>query len=346
MDPSEANSRSPVLPAGLPEDWVFERDLPCPQCRYNLRMLHLPRCPECGTIFRWQALVHIVCPRCGQSLREIDQAVCPRCALALAWERLLGEAPLGKRELYEYSDRPFRAAMRTWVAVLLPRRFWKAIPIELTPAIDRLLRLRRIATVFCVAGLLSLLSTALFTRRGFGAWLTTCAIAFGLPALTALMLPRFTPTLARFNVRRDQLLRCLAYGSIGRGWVGLLFVAASIWGHVRSGLVPPPWWRAGVIYFDLFWFLESASRWLFTSRWWRDYELLIITVVGVLFLWLALAWWWRFLYVSLRHYLRLDPISAVALFLSTQVIALLALMLVLTFALLLTSDGQRLLAGT
>lgn len=43
-------------PPGLPDDWSLDLDLPCPRCRYNLRHLRTPRCPECGTVFRWQSL--------------------------------------------------------------------------------------------------------------------------------------------------------------------------------------------------------------------------------------------------------------------------------------------------
>jgi len=29
-------------------DWLAARDAPCPNCRYTLRGLKVPRCPECG----------------------------------------------------------------------------------------------------------------------------------------------------------------------------------------------------------------------------------------------------------------------------------------------------------
>ncbi|MCC6659887.1 MAG: hypothetical protein IT437_03275 [Phycisphaerales bacterium] len=49
-----AEVRRRVIDAGGPEsarvvrEFVTERDLPCPECGYNLRGLVIPRCPECG----------------------------------------------------------------------------------------------------------------------------------------------------------------------------------------------------------------------------------------------------------------------------------------------------------
>ena len=44
--------------ANTPPDWGhFAGELRCPTCRYNLRGLPHPRCPECGTEFDWQELI-------------------------------------------------------------------------------------------------------------------------------------------------------------------------------------------------------------------------------------------------------------------------------------------------
>ena len=40
-------------PSPTPEPQVIDEDLPCPKCRYNLRGLTVPRCPECGFQFEW-----------------------------------------------------------------------------------------------------------------------------------------------------------------------------------------------------------------------------------------------------------------------------------------------------
>ena len=52
-------------------------------------------------------------------------------------------------------------------------------------------------------------------------------------------------------------------------------------------------------------------------------------VVTTVVLYLSFVWWWRFVWVSLRHYLRLNRPNAVALFLSTQIVGVLVLLLIL-----------------
>lgn len=47
---TDASLSSPPSAAGLDED------LHCPECRYNLRGLTVPRCPECGYTFTWDDL--------------------------------------------------------------------------------------------------------------------------------------------------------------------------------------------------------------------------------------------------------------------------------------------------
>lgn len=324
MVPSKANSRSPVLPAGLPEDWVFERDLPCPQCRYNLRMLHLPRCPECGTMFRWQELLHVLCPRCGQSLEAVDGPHCPRCVLELNWDVLLTEATPLPRKLYEYSDRPVRAAMRTSVAVLLPRRFWRRIPLELSPATRRLTLYGRVTWS---AGVLGCLIALMFggATGSLSGWVIACAFALGLPLITRLALPRFTPTLAKFKIRTDQLRRCFVYASTGVAWIGLCFALVLI--ADRYWLRPPWRWLRWGPHVSVFDFPEAALS-LLSSRWaWRRPWLWLDVVVGGVYWLIGFLWWWRFFYVSLRRYLRLNTVDTLALFFSTQTIAVLLILL-------------------
>ena len=339
MDPETDRRRDPPaearLPSGLSPDWVFDRDLACPQCRYNLRMLRNPRCPECGTLFRWQALLKVDCPRCGEPLGRVEEGACPRCGLALDWKLMLSKAPPAARHLYEYSDRPARAVVRTCFALLLPGRFWRGIPLELPPATGRLRNLHRTATI---VGLVGLLAAGMDGR--FGAWIATCAIALGLPLVTRWALPCFGPTLTRFNVRRDQLLRCAAYGSVGLGWIGVLYCFARLTARVGNTIWPVPrWWGSRVFEIDLL----SAFRALFGHGTLRSSSRFNL-VLGALFFGLALFWWWRCVYVSLRCYLRLGKMDALAVFVSTQLIALLLVMLVITLGLHLTYDGRYFLS--
>ena len=150
------NTTEPVVPPGLPNDWAMPTDVDCPSCGYNLRMLRKPRCPECGNVYRWPALLHICCPRCDQALHETDGEECPKCGLRLVWELLLNQANAIDRGLYEYTKRPIRAVLGAFTATLNPFTFWRRRPLEAPPAMKRLQRLRIVAVIAAIMGLVLL----------------------------------------------------------------------------------------------------------------------------------------------------------------------------------------------
>jgi hypothetical protein len=322
--------RTPPLPAGLPDDWVQPRDVPCPTCRYNLRMLHTPRCPECGSVFRWQQLLRVYCPRCDASLIEVDGDRCPQCDLALNWRALLESGTALDRTLFEYSDHPVRAALQTWVAALNPWSFWRRITLEMPPAVERLRRFQRAGLLTAASGALLLISLSLriATRPPLARpFLALLAMLLTVPLTTSLALPRFTPTLARFRIRSDQLLRCLAYSKCGLFWLGQLFFCGFALAWVGDIPVVARW--AGIrrpLFFSFEVLLgPGLPGFLLLDRWIHGFNL----AVGLAWVFFALVWWWAFLYVALRRYLRLNRRNAVALFLSTQAIGVLLLMVLL-----------------
>jgi hypothetical protein len=324
----------PTLPVGLPDGWVFDRDLYCPTCRYNLRMLHMPRCPECGTVFRWQGLLHIGCPRCGHSLEVVDADACPACGLALNWERLLAEADPARLRQFEYTRHPFRAAWRTWLAALRPRRFWRGISLETPPAVRRLRWLRRAGIATCVGAFAAMhwgQASGLSAALGL---LPIYALVLLLPVVTMLGLPRFTPTLTRFRIRRDQLLRCFAYGSAGVFWTGLLLFLALAITLVVNAVWPVTVIAGGATYqaprlaaypplaLGCLEHPQLLSSGIAACMWFN----IVLTAAIAYF---SFAWWWPFLWAALTTFLQLNRRNALALFLSTQFIGLLAIMIIL-----------------
>lgn len=345
MSTLHAAPAEPLLPAGLAPEWRFDRDLHCPSCRYNLRMLRDPRCPECGTVFRWQMLLHVMCPRCGQDLRREDGATCPHCRLDLVWERLFDAADLerhGRR--YEYTRKPARAMVRTWFAALRPRAFWASIPIELAPAVGRLRAFRAVAFLVALIGLAAVAAVnAAYLPRTLlrvGQWE---ALVLTLPIVTTLLLPGFVPTLARFRVRREQLLRCLAYATSGLALCGVILLVVAVAAVVVSEWARRfpvklwPLWGGGVsvtlLKDYIFVSLSDAVAQLFDISGYyvrgnRQVDWIsAVTLVAVAGL--AFVWWWVFLWRALRDYLRIDAPNALALLLSTQVIGLLTLLWIL-----------------
>lgn len=311
-------------------------------------MLREPRCPECGVVFRWQALLHIGCPRCGENLSAVDGDSCPRCDLPLAWDRLLTEAPALSRRLFEFSRHPMLRGLLTIFGVLFPRRFWRRIPLEANPNVPRLRWFRRIVFGAGSLALFAYVAAELFQAvmgglRGWQLvalpyrWSFVLGVFVGMPLLAPLVLRGFTPTLARFRIRRDQMLRCAAYASTGTLWVGatLVFVlfadVAIAWSvgipfavFSRMIRVVP---MAGVEE----WLRprrpprRRAVPWTWSAWAWRTLPLVFDGFLIALGL-----WYWVFLYISLRQYLRLDRWNALALIVSTFAIVTVAIPTVVT----------------
>ncbi len=330
------------LPPGLPEDWRLDQDLACPVCDFNLRTARTPRCNECGTNFRWQTLLQIGCPRCGVPLFEHDGDACPKCRLDLNWELLLGQADPARSKLFEYSRRPLRTAPGTWIAAILPARFWRRIPLESPPKIRRLRWLQIWAWVVFLLGAASFSAVSIFLARVSTRLIyplevgATYTLIFAVPPIvTALLLPVFGQTLARYRIRRKQLLRVSSYGLSGLVWLSIVYVLASIALLVTyaSGAVKLNAWGMRIPYYidpregigALVHLARSQYQALPLSLpfWLGNVAFVVITfAIGVL-------WWLRFIFVAFCGYLRLRQMDAWALLVGTQVIALLAAMLLL-----------------
>lgn len=305
----------PVLPEGLSPDWRFERDLGCPTCQYNLRMAREPRCPECGTIFRWQAVLRISCPRCARSLDQTDERVCPECALDLNWDKLLGDADPEKLRHFEYSRSPLRCLPSILVGVSRPKRFWAEIPIELPPVVSRLRRLEVALALFALisVGVFALVADSYRTIADL--FVLVCA-----PWLTLKILPWFVPTLNRYRVRPEQMRRVTAYTATThfRSGIVMLFVVALVvtaqfwWpiGPAASPLWLNPGWLLGL----LFWGGPGIDRALVSFN----------VIFGGLLVWFGFVWPTHFLAISLRRYLRIDRSNVFALLFCTQMIVLMA----------------------
>ena len=329
-------SDSARLPVGVPDEWVQTNDLPCPTCGYNLRMLHNPRCPECGSIFRWQALLHVTCPRCEAPLVNEDGAACPRCTLALDWKLLLNSSIAIDRHHYEYTNRPVQAAIRAMFQVLRPKRFWQNIRLESTPVQPRLRRLLFVAILTQLVAVFAVMLVNLRAARVgwpqiqelYAIWVLLLA----LPAITTLVLPRFTPTLRLFTIRRDQLLRCSTYAYVGLMWPASLITLIALTAMVGSltGWLPT---TGSSPYFSL----ESAfslRNALLVLQFGSRASQIFVLMSWALLLVIApfqLLWWWLFFFQSLHKYLRLDLKNAAAILASTAAISILITTVLLCF---------------
>lgn len=83
---------------------VVDENVDCPRCGYDLRLLTVPRCPECGLPFAWEQIV--------------------------ASARLRHATPLFE---YHWRTRPFRSLLGTAARTLYPPALWRCVPIMLAP---------------------------------------------------------------------------------------------------------------------------------------------------------------------------------------------------------------------
>lgn len=195
-----------------------------------------------------------------------------RCALELDWARLLGERDPAEFTQFEYTLRPWRAATGVLFSTLFPHRFWRRVRIESPPAVHRLRRLRAFCgAVFALGAVslflvLSLTVTGRVSRESFeqaAGWLAPAVP----PLVTAALMPVFTPTLSRFRIRRDQLLRVFAYGACGLVWLGWLYVAIATISIAALYLVPfLPATIAALVPQPFFPDLLGGLDWLTTDR--------------------------------------------------------------------------------
>ncbi len=222
MDEACVNNEAP--------NWSeLDIELSCPRCAYNLKMLTLPRCPECGLHFQWDELIRAV--------KEFN----------------------ARPPIFEYHWRyhPIRSFLFTCWMCLQPWRLWRWLPLSAVPVARALLFL----LVFVIASLILIsLSKAIvwqeFSNLRYGKAVTAASAAFHGPMLRRciygtlhelavpsllmftiwLTIQIFRQTIARYRVRQKHILRIFVFCWIGVvGWqflcdfVLLMIVMPMIW---------------------------------------------------------------------------------------------------------------------
>lgn len=230
----------PLQPDGQPDWDRVSFDPLCPRCDYNLRMLTVQRCPECGFEFEWARVFDLT-----------------RQRHAFLFE-------------HNWHRRPVRALLVTFWRALRPWSFWLRVslydevrvgPLLFVLILGILLGPATIVTlVYCAIGILELLESgprqsqiafafrfmadALVSRSGFG---RTALVSWTSgQLLAALMLCTLRQTLARCRVRTAHVIRVAAYAALGGGAV--LGAACVAWTVVLTLVAPPryvvniTWW--------------------------------------------------------------------------------------------------------
>ncbi len=215
--PESPSSLEAWLDGDEPNWEVIDLDLPCSRCGYELRMLTVPRCPECGLHFRW---------------REVFEARLRRSDFLLE---------------HRWRERPLWSWFVTVTRALRPRRFWEHVSIHERIHVGPLVFLFCSgALIFAVAlpGLAALSAGAvallelLLVESGYAAPAVLSAIARHMLVLARmpldvgwsylLLMPTFITlqllsatvllcslrqTLGRCRVRTRQVFRVAAYAA-------------------------------------------------------------------------------------------------------------------------------------
>ncbi len=107
----------------------------------------------------------LTCPLCRYDLRGLTEPRCPECGFRFTWAELADEHRHGHRYLFEHAKRkPLRALWSTYWRTCRPRRFWRDVSPANPVAAGRVVLYWLLATVAASAALAIVLAAVAATR--------------------------------------------------------------------------------------------------------------------------------------------------------------------------------------
>jgi hypothetical protein len=246
-----------------PPNWAeWTTDVLCPLCRYNLRGLETPRCPECGYTFAWPEVLdpnrrlhpYLFEHHPERNVRSFCQTAVGVFRPLRFWTSLHPIQPSNRRRLIlylvvgqglyllamagitlsvAYSKARWNNAVAAQHAAQFPARI-AAIPAEER---QELIRPYGSPQAWLAATTPPPQTTAShlqrqFSRRQFPLSFTCSVIApLAWPWLTFLALSLFSTSIRRSRLNRTHVLRCVTYSFDAALWAalyGIALAAASI----------------------------------------------------------------------------------------------------------------------
>ncbi len=207
-----------------------------------------------------EVTVDLLCPRCGYDLRMLTIARCPECGLHFSWEELFREAENAQAGSWtfecQWRSRPLRTFFQTVWCCLLPWKIWPRLPLSVTPRVGPLL-LMIPATVLLIVLTSAAVDLAwhehikLFYakfrgQRNFAgfpwSWtayepLRQLATPMMLCVPLWLAVQVFRQTIARYRIRQTHILRILVFT-----WIGVVLWRSLIEVGLTVGTIPYMWW--------------------------------------------------------------------------------------------------------
>ncbi len=233
----DATDQGILLPDGTPNWSAIEFDLLCSRCDYNLRTLTLPRCPECGLTFDWVEAIEST-RRHSVILFEHAWRVRPiRSWLATTWACLWPTSFWQRVSIHErvrVSPLLFFLASTVISAIMFLIVASQSVAAVLAIFIRSTQFSPYTPQPYLVRTHYQLDRLAMHPRWPFSKWLASFDYRFWLVPIGMLfailgilvILAVLQQTLTRFRIRRDQLLRVVAYAAPAICLWGCLFLIA------------------------------------------------------------------------------------------------------------------------
>jgi hypothetical protein len=241
MELREGAADSAAVPAATqaalpPPDWAtLAEDIHCPMCKYNLRGLSEPRCPECGFRFIWQDLLEAK-TRPHPYLYEHH----PRSPIRSFWRTALTAAVQPGRfwgALHPAQpSRPGRL-LRYWIrcAMVMALPFFAlwVVRVLTLAAVDRtgvgIALLRRLATVKPAPWTVAFLEEHGWTGTAMQFSVNLFFAVLAWPWLTYCTLLIFAQTMRRVRVQPIHAVRCVVYCQTSMMWGSTILSSAVIY---------------------------------------------------------------------------------------------------------------------
>ncbi len=219
-----ATDQDILLPDGTPNWPAIDFDLLCSRCDYNLRTLTLPRCPECGLTFDWAEAIEST-RRHSDTLFEHAWNVRPiRSWLATTWACLWPTTFWQRVSIHErvrVSPLLFFLTSTVIGAIVFLIVASQSVAAILALFIGTIQFSPYTPQPYLVRTHYQLDRLAMHPRWPFSNWLASFDYRFWLVPIGMffailgifVILAVLQQTLTRFRIRRDQLLRVVAYAA-------------------------------------------------------------------------------------------------------------------------------------
>jgi hypothetical protein len=277
----------PTADAAAPDWPAIADEILCPLCQYNLRGLTQPRCPECGYSFIWQDLLnparrnhpYLFEQHPERSNWSLGRTLVGGFAPWSFWSKLKPSQPSNPRRLFGYALR-----IAGIFLLLGPGMAYVAQSVFETASNLGTFKIRYFSgSVFSSWGKASLsIGIADFSFSFEGLLILAAAVIALWPLATFQTLMLYRISMGRAKVLRVHVMRCVIYSGDTAAWAGLAAGCMAAWCLVRldmGGSFNPDWPLSVLLYALPIWLLVFVVRLVFAYRLYLKFDHAVATVL-------------------------------------------------------------------